>query len=134
MRARIAIYHACLSCELREVSLKSKPNEMLLVSPKSTVPVLVVNNTVIDESIDIMKWALTNASSEIEQWSVDELSHPLVTYNDGKFKTELDRYKYYDRHPEQVQEVYFENAIKFIDLLEDNLVENVDNELYFTKL
>tara|TARA_B100001989_G_scaffold233340_1_gene193174 strand:+ start:1464 stop:1676 length:213 start_codon:yes stop_codon:yes gene_type:complete len=59
MRARMAIKISGIKCELREVVLRDKPAHMLEISPKGTVPVLLTpENTVIDESLDIMNWAL----------------------------------------------------------------------------
>ena len=102
MRARLAIRYSQLQVRLREVDLKNKPAEMLLVSPKATVPVLVCHNqTIIDESLDIMLWALKK--NDPEHWLIDPLNteiHPLVLQNDAQFKTHLDHYKYADRFPE----------------------------------
>ena len=59
MRARLAVAASGLSCQLREVVLRNKPQPMLDASPKGTVPVLVLpDNEVVDESFDIMLWAL----------------------------------------------------------------------------
>ena len=87
--------------ELREVSLKSKPPELLAASPKGTVPVLVLpNGQIIDESLDIMRWAL--AQNDPDGWldvgSLDDML-TLITGNDGGFKHALDRYKYPNRYP-----------------------------------
>ena len=86
--------------DLREVSLKNKPAEMLAASPKGSVPVLVLpGGQVIDESLDIMRWAL--AQTDPDGWlspALDDML-PLVADNDGKFKHALDRYKYPNRYP-----------------------------------
>ncbi|MCU0542849.1 MAG: glutathione S-transferase [Oscillatoriaceae cyanobacterium Prado104] len=102
MRARLALAISNRSCELREVVLRDKPPEMLAVSPKGTVPVLIdAGGQVIDESIDIMLWALQQ--NDPEQWltpdraSVAEMLE-LIAQFDGKFKYHLDRYKYPDRY------------------------------------
>ena len=59
MRARLALLSSRLSYEAREVDLKNKPLHMLTLSPKGTVPVLVLpSGTVIEQSLDIMLWAL----------------------------------------------------------------------------
>jgi glutathione S-transferase len=59
MRARLALAVAGIRCEVREIRLRAKPQAMLAASPKGTVPVLVLNDgTVLDESLDIMRWAL----------------------------------------------------------------------------
>jgi glutathione S-transferase len=96
MRARMALIASGIACEIREVKLRDKPPEMLAASPKGTVPVLVLpDGTVIDESIDIMHWAL--ARHDPEDWLAgDEVA--LIATNDGAFKHHLDRYKYADRH------------------------------------
>lgn len=99
MRARLALMVAGIACELREVKLANKPPEMLEISPKATVPVLQLpDGTVIDESIDIMRWAL--AQNDPEGW-LDGDEAPLIDRNDGSFKRHLDRYKYPTRYPDE---------------------------------
>lgn len=96
MRARLAVLISGTTCELREVKLAAKPAEMLAASPKGTVPVLVLpDGAVIDESLDIMHWALTRRDPE--NWLAG-LNTGLIAANDGPFKHHLDRYKYPDRH------------------------------------
>lgn len=101
MRARLALQVSGVSYELREVSLKSKPPELLATSPKGTVPALVLQGgQVIDESLDIMRWAL--AQNDPQGWLSNGLSgdmQALIAGNDGHFKHALDRYKYPNRHP-----------------------------------
>ncbi len=59
MRARLAIATSGIQCELREIVLRDKPAAMLQASPKGTVPVLIdTRGVVIDQSLDIMLWAL----------------------------------------------------------------------------
>ncbi|MDT0509406.1 glutathione S-transferase [Novosphingobium sp. MMS21-SN21R] len=96
MRARLALAVSGTVCELREVKLSAKPAAMLAASPKGTVPVLVLpDGTVIDQSLDVMRWAL--AQSDPEGWlSRDDPA--LIERNDGAFKHDLDRYKYPERH------------------------------------
>lgn len=96
MRARMALIASEIACEIREVKLRDKPEAMLIASPKGTVPVLVLpDDKVIDESIDIMRWAL--AQNDPEDWLAgDDVA--LIATNDGVFKHHLDRYKYADRH------------------------------------
>lgn len=112
----MAIWYADIECELREVVLKDKPRAMLDASVKATVPVLVLTDLVIDESIDVMHWVLTR--SDPDGWLVSSLDHPLVISNDGYFKYYLDRYKYFDRYPDHSQAYYFEKACIFISELE----------------
>ena len=96
MRARLALWVSGTVCELREVKLANKPDAMLEASPKGTVPVLVLSDgTVIDESLDIMRWAL--ARSDPEGWLEGD-DEGLLALMDGPFKHHLDRYKYPDRH------------------------------------
>lgn len=100
MRARLALAVSGIDYELCEVSLKSKPPEMLAASPKGTVPVLVLpSNQVIDESLDIMRWAL--AQNDPDGWLSPAVSDmlTLIAGNDGDFKHTLDRYKYPNRYP-----------------------------------
>ena len=96
MRARMALAVSGTPHEIREVKLSDKPAEMLAASPKGTVPVLVLpDGQVIDESLDIMRWAL--ARNDPERW-LDGDDAALIAANDGPFKHHLDRYKYPDRH------------------------------------
>ena len=110
IRARMAVWSAGIPVQLEEVALKDKPQAMLEVSSKGTVPVLVDGDAVIDESLDVMRWALKQ--NDPDNWYVDlteeELSKSLqlIADNDGEFKHWLDRYKYADRHPEHSEEYY----------------------------
>jgi len=96
MRARLAVAVSGTQVELREVKLASKPTEMLAASPKGTVPVLVLSDgSVIDKSLDVMRWALS--LNDPEHW-LKRTDESLIARNDGPFKHDLDRYKYPDRH------------------------------------
>jgi glutathione S-transferase len=95
MRARMALAVSGVAVELREVVLREKPAEMLIASPKGTVPVLVLGNRVIDQSLDVMRWALTQ--NDPENW-LEGANQSLIQMIDGPFKTALDRYKYPNRH------------------------------------
>lgn len=102
MRARMTLRYADIRCELREVVLRDKPPEMLVASPKGTVPVLLAfsadgEEQVIEESLDIMHWAL--AQDDPAGWlDVDRVAaEHLIAATDDDFKTWLDRYKYPDR-------------------------------------
>jgi len=123
MRARMALRYSGLPCGIHEVSLKAKPEEMLEASPKGTVPVLLLpDGTVIDESLDIMRWALVQ--NDPEDWCMQgsdaqkALAEALVAENDGSFKQALDRYKYFTRYPEQPREVYRAQGEVFLGKLE----------------
>ncbi len=113
MRARLALAYAQCQVELREIVLRDKPQHMVEISPKATVPVLQLQDErVIDESFDIMQWALQK--NDPEQWLIcktDDAENVLTwllieTDVDGPFKQSLDRYKYFDRFPEQSMESY----------------------------
>ena len=114
MRARLAIAASGVSCQLREVVLRDKPEALRLASPKATVPVLVLpDGKVIEESLDIMHWAL--AIQDPKQYLQPEHGDvgqmlALIAANDGPFKKNLDCYKYPDRHTEDEQ---FTDAASF---------------------
>ena len=96
MRARLAVAASGVACHLREVKLSAKPAQMLAVSPKGTVPVLVLpDGKVVDQSLDIMQWAL--GQGDPEGW-LTRNDPALIARNDGPFKQDLDRYKYPERH------------------------------------
>lgn len=96
MRARMALLVSGTAYTHREVLLRDKPAAMLAASPKGTVPVLVLaDGTVIDESIDIMRWAL--ARHDPEHW-LRHCDAALIARFDGAFKHHLDRYKYAHRY------------------------------------
>ncbi len=121
MRARMALRYAMRKHELREVVLKDKPPQLLAVSPKATVPVLLVDGKVLEESLDIMQWALTQ--HDPDHWLAVTceptlLSHPLIQRNDREFKPLLDRYKYHDRHPEVTQDDTLQQMWPFLQHLE----------------
>jgi glutathione S-transferase len=123
IRARMALSYARVAVEHREVLLRNKPRAMLLASAKATVPVLVLpDGRVIDESIDVMRWALEQ--KDPDHWWSDELasdSHELVRQCDFDFKVSLDRYKYADRHPDNPPAFYRGQAEGFLDQLEQKL-------------
>lgn len=96
IRARMALLVSGTAFEVREVSLRDKPAELVEASPKATVPVLVLpGGEVIDESIDIMRWAL--ARGDPEHWLGGDDGAVIATI-DGPFKYHLDRAKYPERH------------------------------------
>lgn len=135
MRARLAIYKAQIKCELREVVLKEKPESMTVISNKGTVPVLLtMEEHVIDESIDVMRWAL--AKYDPDDWMNEDESQSqyLVDYNDNEFKYFLDRYKYHVGYPEQPQKYYRTNAEAFLNILEQHLKANNGNAILGDRL
>lgn len=122
MRARMAVAYSGVEVQLIEVSLKAKPPEMLERSPKGTVPVLVLDEQVLEQSLDIMRWAL--AQNDPDDWSM--ASDPeaqrqiadLIEENDTRFKTDLDHYKYAVRYPEFTQAEYCARGETFLNTLE----------------
>ena len=125
IRARMAIAYASINLEVREVSLANKPPEMTHISPKGTVPVLQLDNRIIDESIEVMAWALEQ--SDPDNWlalSLQQQQQTLIEENDNSFKAWLDKYKYWDRFPEQSQQAYRGQAETFISKLDKNLIEH----------
>lgn len=96
MRARMAVAVSGVRVDLREVVLRDKPQELIEASSKATVPVLVLPDaTVIEESLDIMRWAL--GRNDPEGWLASD-DQGLIEQNDGAFKAALDRYKYPHRY------------------------------------
>ncbi|MFN5856095.1 MAG: glutathione S-transferase [Pseudanabaenaceae cyanobacterium] len=132
IRARMALAYAEITYELREVSLKNKPKEMLEISPKGTTPVMQIfdaaqNFMVLEESLDIMCWALQqNDPLNWGNLSNDdlEIANQLITTNDREFKQALDRYKYANRFPEQSPEFYRQQAEEFLKILERKLCDH----------
>jgi len=135
MRARLAICYSQVEVEIREVVLKDKPTSLLAYSPKGTVPVLVTSDKqIIDESRDIMYWALLQHDSD--DWLRHNQPHlqkqmtSLIDENDNEFKVILDKYKYADRHPEYTeaeyrqQGSYFLNQLELLLTLHNNLIDD----------
>jgi glutathione S-transferase len=126
MRARMALRYAGCEVQIHEVSLKAKPPEMLERSPKGTVPVLVLDDRVLEQSLDIMHWAL--AQNDPDNWLQINNGdgrrdiQALLEENDHVFKQHLDRYKYFVRHPEYPQEHYRQLAEVFLRKLEARLL------------
>ncbi len=124
IRARMALHVADVDVEIREVALRDKPETLLRLSPKATVPVLQLRDgRVLHESLDILIWALQQ--NDPHDW-LATLHHPdlaqWVTHNDTDFKPLLDRYKYALRHPELSQQAHRDNAVdRFIAPLEQAL-------------
>ncbi|MCP2670536.1 glutathione S-transferase [Maricaulaceae bacterium EIL42A08] len=123
MRGRMALDVAEVQLEHREILLKDKPAEMLEASPKGTVPVVVLpDGTVLEESLDVMMWAL--GQNDPEGWLQPELkseTDALIAANDGKFKHHLDRYKYATRYEGAVSEEHRAEASKHLETLEARL-------------
>jgi glutathione S-transferase len=120
IRARMVLLYADIRYELREVSLKNKPPEMLAISPKGTTPVLQLGDgRILEESLDIMDWALgQNDPKGWRQFPQEqlELSKTLIALNDSEFKQILDRYKYHVRFTEP-QSTYRSQAEPYLQRL-----------------
>ncbi len=121
IRARMSLKYSQQTVELREVVLADKPAQLLAVSPKGTVPVVVFNNgRVIEESLDIMLWALQKADPE--DWCENlDAQLALISKNDHEFKPMLDKYKYADRFPEQPPAHYRSAGMVFLEILDQRL-------------
>ena len=117
IRARMAIALSANKCQVREVELRDRPAHMLEISPKGTVPVLLLaDGIILEESLDIMAWALDGILTPSES-DLD-----LITKNDEEFKVNLDRYKYPNRYDEDYDyKVYRDAAVSFLDTLEQRL-------------
>lgn len=122
MRARMALTYAQIPFEIIEIELKNKPPKMLELSPKGTVPVLVINEKiVIDESLGIMTWALKQYDPD--HWNCDDLS--LIQENDSWFKAALDRYKYPARYPDEDCSQSQKLVLKFFEQLNEILSKQI---------
>ena len=120
MRARMAIAVSATPVRLREILLRDKPEEMLSVSSKGTVPVLVIGEQVIDESLDVMDWAL--ARNDPEGWRA-RIDNALIAENDGPFKHHLDRYKYSTRYEDADAQTHRATGFAFLLKLEARLTD-----------
>ena len=107
----MALNYAGIQVEHREISLRDKPTSMLLASPKGTVPVICVDGFVLDQSLDIMHWALNQSDPDGWRDFDESISQSWVEKNDGPFKHLLDQYKYPNRFPELSQKDVLNDAI-----------------------
>ena len=118
IRARLALLASTKGCAIREIKLSAKPVELSIASPKATVPVLVLpDGHVIDQSLDIMRWALTQCDPS--GW-LDRVDDALIESNDGPFKYHLDRAKYPMRY-DTLPEAHRHACIDLLRPLEDRL-------------
>ena len=126
MRARMILKLADIKCELREVRLNNKPEHMLEASPKGTVPILILEDKIIDESLDIANWALsiTNVfEGNIKQDQIN-LTEELIHLFDDKFKYHLDRYKYSNRYEDVSVELHQNECLKILKKLEKIIADS----------
>lgn len=124
MRARLVLSACDIHCELREVVLRDKPEHMVRISPKATVPILqLIDGTVIGESYDIIRWAVEQNDPHNWKLCLDDMDQ-LVQVNDFQFKTHLDKYKYSSRNLELSKEDHRSNGSFFLELLNERLGKN----------
>lgn len=122
MRARLALRYAGCPVEIREVAMKNKPAELLALSPKGTVPVLDTGAGVLEESLDIMRWALSQ--NDPQDWrlladpSGAQQAEALIARNDREFKAQVNLYKYAERYPEHSRAFYRQQAEPWLIELE----------------
>ena len=120
MRARLALASAGVQVELREILLRDKAPEFLATSPSGTVPCLKTGETVLDESRDIMVWALSK--NDPENWlDMPEEGHALIDMIEGPFKRALDRYKYSTRYEDADKLAEREIASGYLRQLDERL-------------
>ncbi len=124
MRARMALAYAGIELELREILLKDKPQDMLNHSPKGTVPVVITSDDkVVDESLDVMYWALEQ--NDPDNWQRCHANGiELIQSHDNDFKPLLDKYKYADRNKELSESEHRNNTLSFIKQLNLMLIES----------
>ena len=125
MRARMVLLHSKIQCEIREIKLSNKPKEMLAISPKGTVPVLILENgDILDESLDVMLWAIEQGNLRNLFNSGKKEILDLIKINDGEFKDAIDRYKYSSLYPEKPMIEYRKMCEPFLEKIESYLEKN----------
>jgi len=125
MRARMVLLHSKIQCEIREIKLSNKPKEMLAISPKGTVPVLILENgDILDESLDVMLWAIEQGNLRNLFNSGKKEILDLIKINDGEFKDAIDRYKYSSLYPEKPMIEYRKMGELFLEKIESYLEKN----------
>jgi len=122
MRARLAIVSAGITVELREIQLKNKPKPFLQASPSATVPALQIGDKVLDESLDIMVWALKQNDPE-SLLEMPASGWDLIATNDGPFKKALDHTKYAVRYPNLDESVERSKAAEILLKLDRQLAD-----------
>jgi len=123
-RARLAILAAGAPVHLREILLRDKPEAFLEASPSGTVPCLVLDDRVIDESLDIMIWAL-KASDPDGLLDMPQAGWDWIARSDGPFKHALDRTKYATRFPEEDAAQHRADAAAFLTELDAQIDMNI---------
>ena len=116
MRARMAIVRTGFQVEHREVILRDRPSHMMEISPKGTVPVMLLDDgTVIEESLEIMEF--------VQSWDLSSDEREWIKRNDDEFKFHLDRYKYPNRYENVEKLEHRDEASVFIKDLDSNIPE-----------
>ena len=124
IRARMVLSYMEVSVELREVLLNERPQSLYKISSKGTVPVLLLKDgKVLDESLDIMRWAIKQGEQKLYEDKLNE-QNQLIKYNDIKFKYWLDKYKYHVRYLEHSREYYQRKCSKTLAGYDMRLREN----------
>lgn len=125
MRARLALRYAECDVQVVEVKMKEKPAELLALSPKGKVPVLDTGNGVLEESLDIMRWALDRHDPDDWRLLADPAAarqaDALIARNDSAFKAQVNLYKYAERYPEYSRAHYRTQAEPWLAELESLL-------------
>ena len=122
----MALAYTNVQVEIREISLQNRPEELYKASKKGTVPVLItIDNLVIDESLEIILWALKNNLDQTWLTENHNKEIEMINRNDTLFKKWLDRYKYHVRYPEYSKEYYRKNC--------SDILSNYENQLNNTK-
>ena len=126
----MALAYTDTKIEIREISLKNRPEELYQASKKGTVPVLITaDSSIIDESLEIMLWTLKNNLNQTWLMEDDKEEMEMISRNDILFKKWLDRYKYHDRHPENPKEYYRKKCSEILYDYEGQL----NNTKYFLR-
>ena len=131
MRARMALHLAEIKCEIREIRLSNKPEQMLEVSPKGTVPILILEDKVIDESYDIVNWVIEESNifdGNLDSDQID-LTESLIKKFDDEFKHHLDRYKYATRSEDVDEILHRESCVEILKTME-KIISN--NKFFYT--
>ena len=127
----MALYLSKTVVELREVSLRDKPQSMLEISPKGTVPVLILDDgRVIDESIEIIEWCIKkkkNIFTETLNNDQELFTEDAIKLFDEKFKFHLDRYKYATRYEDVDEILHRESCVEILKTMENK----ISNKIFF---
>ncbi len=120
IRARMALYYSGINVIVREISLKNRPEDLYAISKKGTVPVLLLpNGTVIEESLEIMMWAINQSDKDNWMFFDKNIQLNIISINDTHFKKHLDDYKY-NSIPSNKDEL-FGLCAKYLDTYEKSL-------------